>query len=57
MLSSVGTLGVRALIVSLCAVAGSVLFVFAGRKLMGLDRKGRKISDAEDEACPVAEVK
>ena len=56
-LSSVGTLGVRALIVSLCAVAGSVLFVFAGRKLMGLDRKGRKISDAEDEACPVAEVK
>ena len=48
-LSSVGTLGIRALVVSLCTIAGSVLFVFAGRRLMGLDRRGRKTSGKKEK--------
>ncbi len=39
-LSSLATLGMQAFLISILAVAGSVVFVFAGRKLMGLDRRG-----------------
>lgn len=48
-LSSVGTLGAQAFVISVAAVAGSVLFVYAGRRLMRLDRRGVR-TDAPENA-------
>ena len=57
-LASIGALGIRALVVAVCSVAGSVLLVSAGRRIMRLDRKGKKISGKkEDEVRSAAEVK
>lgn len=56
-LTSIGTLGVKAFTVTVCAVAGSVLFVFAGRKLMGLNRKGKKVPEKKEKITSAAEVK
>lgn len=49
-LSSVGTLGAQAFVISVAAVAGSVLFVYAGRRLMRLDRRGVR-TDAPENAA------
>lgn len=43
-LASIGTLGAKALIITVCSIAGSVAAVFAARKLMRLDRRGIQIS-------------
>lgn len=41
-ISSLGTIGVSALVITLMALAGSVAAVWLVRRLMGLDKKGRK---------------
>ena len=48
-ISSLGTIGLSALVVTLLALAGSVLAVFGVRKLLKLDREGRKNSTKEEE--------
>ena len=49
-LASIGALGVRALIITVFSVIGSVAAVFAARKLMRLDSRGvRGIRRPEDE--------
>lgn len=37
---SLGTIGLKALLITMGAIAGSVLFAFLARKLVKLDRKG-----------------
>lgn len=41
-ISSLGTIGISALVITLAALIGSVAAVFLVRRLMKLDRKGRK---------------
>lgn len=55
-LTSLGTLGLQAFLISILAVAGSVLAVFAGRKLMGIDSRGKRTEKrsrggARTDAC------
>ena len=47
-ISSLGTIGLSALVVTLLALTGSVLAVFGVRKLMKLDREGRKADGKEE---------
>lgn len=51
-LSSMGTLGVKALIITFFSLAGSVFAVFVGRKLMHLDKAGVRILSSESEGLP-----
>ncbi len=48
-LSSIGTLGVKAFVITICAVTGSVLCVSAGRRLMKLDKKGKMKTDGGEQ--------
>ena len=48
-ISSLGTIGLSALVVTLLALIGSVLAVFGIRKLLKLDREGRKAHAKEEE--------
>ena len=48
-ISSLGTIGLSALVVTLLALIGSVLAVFGIRKLLKLDREGRKATAKEEE--------
>ena len=41
-ISSLGTIGVSALVITLMALAGSVAAVWLVRRMMGLDKKGRE---------------
>ena len=51
-LAAIGTLGVKALIITALSAAGSVAAVFAARKLMRLDHRGiRMTRKSEDEKC------
>ena len=47
-ISSLGSIGVSALVVTLLALAGSVLAVLGVRKLLKLDREGRKTGTKEE---------
>ena len=48
-ISSLGTIGLSALVVTLLALVGSVLAVFGIRKLLRLDREGKKAHGKEEE--------
>ena len=49
-LASLGSIGASALVITVFALAGSVLAVLLARRLLGLDRKGRTAQQrAEDE--------
>lgn len=50
-ISSLGTIGLSALVVTLLALVGSVLAVLGARKLLKLDREGRK-ANAKEESKP-----
>ncbi|MBR4410120.1 MAG: lysine exporter LysO family protein [Firmicutes bacterium] len=50
--SSLGTIGLQAVIMTALAVGGSMFFVFLGRKIFGLNRQGVSAS-APDEAVSV----
>lgn len=47
--ASLGTIGLSALVITLAALAGSVLAVLGVRKWMGLDRQGRRKAGGEAE--------
>ena len=53
-ISSLGSIGLSALAITLLALAGSVLAVFGVRKLLKLDRQGRKQNAQEPEEVPEA---
>ena len=44
-LESLDTIGLSALLISVCAIAGSVGVTFLGRKLLGIDKEGQKNHD------------
>ena len=48
-ISSLGTIGLQAVIMTAFAVGGSILFVILGRKIFGLSRQGVPVSTATDE--------
>ncbi len=49
-ISSLGSIGASALVITLLALAGSVLAVLGARKLLKLDRFGRKAGAQEEVA-------
>ena len=53
-LSSLGTLGLQALLISVLAVAGSVLACFAVRKLLGFRRSG--VREEKGRRSPKSEM-
>ena len=48
--ASLSEIGVSALVITLFALAGSIACVFLVRKLLGLDREGRRGRGKEGEA-------
>ena len=54
--SSLGTIGLQAVIMTALAVGGSMLFVFLGRKLFGLNRQGVPAADAESKVSAIPDV-
>ena len=54
--SSLGTIGLQAVIMTAMAVGGSMLFVFLGRKLFGLNRQGVPAADAESKVSAIPDV-
>ena len=54
--SSLGTIGLQAVIMTAMAVGGSMLFVFLGRKLFGLNRQGVPAADAESKVSAISDV-
>lgn len=65
-ISSLGTIGLQAVIMTVLAVGGSMFFVFLGRRIFGLSRQGVPVSvaepctgasDAKQNASPVPEKK
>lgn len=53
-LASIGTLGAKALIITVCSIAGSVAAVFVVRKLMRLDRRGVRVSQMGNDEKYIA---
>ncbi len=49
--SSLGTIGLQAVIMTAMAVGGSMLFVFLGRKIFGLGRQGVRSADSDEKIC------
>lgn len=47
-IASLGTIGWSALVITVLALAGSVLAVLAARKLLRLDRQGRSVAKHKD---------
>ncbi len=45
LINSIGDMGIAAAVITVFSTAGSVFFVFLGRKLMRMDRKGLKSDD------------
>ena len=43
--SSLGSIGISALVITVCCMAGSVFAVFVARRLMKFNRKGVKTND------------
>ena len=54
--SSLGTIGLQAVIMTALAVGGSMFFVFLGRKIFGLNRQGVSAADAESKVSAVPDV-
>ncbi len=54
--SSLGTIGLQAVIMTAMAVGGSMFFVFLGRKIFGLNRQGVPAADAESKVSAIPDV-
>ena len=54
--SSLGTIGLQAVIMTALAVGGSMFFVFLGRKIFGLNRQGVSAADAESKVSAIPDV-
>ncbi|WP_243425331.1 LysO family transporter [Intestinimonas butyriciproducens] len=55
-ISSLGEIGLSALVITIFALAGSLLAVTLVRRLLGLDRQGRTVSQREARGEEVEEV-
>ena len=55
-ISSLGEIGLSALVITVFALAGSLLAVTLVRRLLGLDRQGRTVSQREARGEEVEEV-
>ena len=55
-ISSLGEIGLSALVITVFALAGSLLAVTLVRRLLGLDRQGRTVSQREARGEAVEEV-
>lgn len=55
-ISSLGEIGLSALVITVFALAGSLLAVALVRRLLGLDRQGRTVSQREARGEEVEEV-
>ena len=55
-ISSLGAIGLSALVITVFALAGSLLAVTLVRRLLGLDRQGRTVSQREARGEEVEEV-
>lgn len=54
--SSLGTIGLQAVLMTAAAVGGSMLFVFLGRKIFGLSRQGVPVSVSDEAASSEPDV-
>ena len=55
-ISSLGTIGLQAVVMTVLAVGGSIFFVILGRKIFGLTRQGVPVSGGDAEAVAQSET-